>query len=182
MTDRPRPAIDPRAAAQIDAIVAIVQGVLGADALAAYLYGSAVQGGLKPASDIDVFVVSRRPTTLIEKRGLIDRLLAISGSHAAAGPARSVELTMAVRSEVRPWRYPPLLDLQYGDWLRGEFERGELPPWPTPNPDLAVLITIVLRDGRPLFGPPPADVLDPVPPGGPRPGHARRHPRPAGRP
>ena len=155
--------VDRRDTQQIQEVVGLVRGILGDDAIGGYLYGSAVHGGLKPSSDLDIFVVIRRPTTRVEQRALIDGLLPISGSHASAGPARSIELTMAVESEVRPWRYPAQLDLQYGDWLRREFERGDLPPWPTPSPDLAVLITIVRLGARTLFGPPPADVLDPVP-------------------
>jgi len=54
------------------------------------------------------------------------------------------------------------MDLQYGDWLRAELERGEIPP-PAPSPDLAVLITMTLLHGRPLVGPPPGDALSPVP-------------------
>ena len=50
-----------------------------------------------------------------------------------------------VESEIRPWRFPPSFDFQYGDWLRSEFESGNLEPWPTTtNPDLAALITMVL--------------------------------------
>jgi aminoglycoside adenylyltransferase-like protein len=64
---------------------------------------------------------------------------------------------------VRPWRYPPRLDLQYGDWWRSEFERGDGAPWTTPDPDLAILITTVLLASQPVFGPPATDVLDPVP-------------------
>jgi streptomycin 3"-adenylyltransferase len=149
--------------AQIDQVVETVRATLGPDAIGAYLYGSAVHGGLRPDSDIDILVVSRRPTTPQEKSSLVDRLLPLSGRHARSGPARSIELTIVVHSEVVPWRYPPLLDLQYGDWLRREFERGELPAGPAPDPDLAVLLTIVRTDGRALFGPPPADVLDTVP-------------------
>jgi hypothetical protein len=108
-------------------------------------------------------VASRREATPAERRTLIDGLLPISGRHARNGPARPLELTIVVQSEVRPWRYPPALDFQYGDWLRREFERGELPPWPTPSPDLAVLITTVLRTSQPLLGPPAVQVLDPVP-------------------
>ena len=151
--------------AQLDTIVDIVRLVLGDDAIGGYLYGSAVEGGLRPDSDIDVLVVSRRPTTPREQREFVDRLLPISGWHASGGPARSIELTIIVESEVRPWRYPPLLDLQYGDWLRSEFERGDLPAWPAPTPDLAILLTIVRRSARPLFGPPPSEILDTVPRG-----------------
>jgi predicted nucleotidyltransferase len=116
--------LDARDRAQIDQIIEVTQTTLGPEAEAAYLSGSAVDGGLRPDSDIDVLVVSRRPATPAEKRQIIDLLLPISGRHAALGPARSIELTIVVGSEVRPWRYPPLLDLQYGDWLRPEFERG----------------------------------------------------------
>lgn len=159
----PRLNLDARATAQLDAVVEIVRTVIGRDLIAAYLYGSAVEGGLRWRSDLDVMVVTRRSTTPSEKRQLIDGLLRISGSRATSGPARSIELTSVVQSEVRPWRYPPRIDLLYGDWMRAEFERGDPSPWPSPNPDLGVLLTMVLRAGVPLLGPPAAEVLDPVP-------------------
>ena len=151
--------------AQIDKIVGLVRDVLGHDAVGAYLHGSAVLGGLRPHSDIDVLVVSRRATTPEEKRVLIDRLLLLSGRGDPSGRSRSIELTIVIESEIRPWHFPPRWDFQYGDWLRPEFERGNLTPWTTPNPDLAPLITMVLLGDRSLFGPPPAQVFDPVPQG-----------------
>jgi streptomycin 3"-adenylyltransferase len=115
-------------------------------------------------SDIDILVVTLRPATIDEKRALIAKLLPISGHGNPTRMSRSVELTIVVQSDVRPWRYPPRLDFQYGDWWRVEFERGELTPWTSPNPDLALVLQMVLAANRPLFGPPPAEVLDPVPP------------------
>lgn len=151
---------------QLDQIVALVRDVLGPDVIGVYLHGSAVLGRLRPLSDIDLFVLSRRSTTLEEKRRLVDHLLPISGRGNPLAPSRPVELTIVVESVVRPWRYPPSFDFQYGDWLRREFESGNLAPWPTMiNPDLASLITMVLLASKSLFGPPPADVFDPVPPG-----------------
>jgi predicted nucleotidyltransferase len=147
---------------QIGELVDLVGSVLGDDIVGVYLYGSAVMGGLQWSSDLDVFVVARRPTTPAERRVLGQRLLPMSGMHAAAGPSRSIELTIVVQSDVRPWRYPPRLDFQYGDWLRAEFERGA-PPSPRPSPDLAVVITMVLASARHLFGPSAAEVLDPLP-------------------
>lgn len=144
-------------------IVRLVRNVLGADVVGAYLHGSAVLGGLRPSSDVDVFAVSRRRTTAGERRVLVDGLLEISGARARRGPARPVELTIVVQSDVRPWRYPPRSEFQYGEWLRDEFERGDTPS-PTPSPDLAPLITMVLLGNTPLYGPPPGEVLDPVPP------------------
>lgn len=145
--------------------MSLVHEVLGQDAIGAYLHGSSVLGGLRPGSDIDVLVLARRGTTPEEKRAFIDRLLVLSGHGDGSGRTRPIELTIVTESQVRPWRYPPSFDFQYGDWLRAEFERGDLAPWTTPNPDLAPLITMVRLGNSPLFGPPAADVLDPVPPG-----------------
>ncbi|MCH0572179.1 DUF4111 domain-containing protein [Streptomyces sp. MUM 136J] len=144
---------------QVQEIVGLVGGVLRQDALGIYLHGSAVLGGLRPASDVDVLVVSRRRMDERDRRALLGGLLQISGSR---NRARPVELTVAVQSEVRPWRYPPTCDFLYGEWLRAEYEAGEVPQ-PEPMPDLALLITMALTGDRPLTGPPPAQVLDPVP-------------------
>ena len=152
-----------RDAEQLDQIVGLVHDVLGVDALGAYLHGSTALDQLKPRSDLDVLVLSRRATTLEEKRALIERLLRISGRGDPSGDARPIELTIVVDSDIRPWRYPPRLDFLYGDWMRSEFERGDLTPWETPNPDLAPVITMVRSANRALFGPAPAEVFDPVP-------------------
>jgi streptomycin 3"-adenylyltransferase len=141
---------------QLEQVLGIVRDVLGPDVVGAYLHGSAVLDGLRAHSDLDVLVVSRRRTSLEEKDRLVSRLLAGTGS-------RPLELTIVVESEIRPWRFPPNLDFQYGEWFRGAFESGNLEPWETPNPDLAVLIAIALLGNRPLLGPPPTEVFDPVP-------------------
>ena len=141
---------------QLDQTVTLVREVLGDKLVGLYLFGSAVLGGLRPTSDLDLLAVSRRPTTPAERGRLVEGLLALSKW------PRYLELTVVVQSDVRPWRYPPTMDLQYGDWLRDGLERGEIPP-PAANPDLAALITMTLLHGRALAGPPPADVFAPVP-------------------
>ncbi len=113
-------------------------------------------GGLRPHSDLDVLAVVPEPMTSAARRELGRRLLGISGR------PRPIEVTVVATPEVKPWRYPPRMELQYGDWLRAEFERGEVEP-PNPNPDLAVLIAIVLQGDLPLAGPPPGEIFDPVP-------------------
>ncbi len=65
--------------------------------------------------------------------------------------------------DVRPWRYPPRLDLQYGDWWRQEFEQGDVEPWTNPNPDLAIVLAAARAASLPILGPPAVDVLDTVP-------------------
>ncbi|MDQ0718619.1 putative nucleotidyltransferase [Streptomyces luteogriseus] len=150
---------DPGAVNQVQEIVGLVGGVLGQDVIGTYLHGSAVLGGLRPASDVDVLVVSRRRMDEQDRRTLCGGLLRISGSR---NKVRPVELTVVVQSEVRPWRYPPTGDFLYGEWLRAEYEAGKVPQ-PEPMPDLALLITMTLTGDHPLTGPRPAQVLDPVP-------------------
>lgn len=150
-------------AEQLEQILAVVRGVLGPEVVGAYLYGSAVAGGLRPRSDVDILVVSRRPTTREEKQRLVDGLVPISRLRIRPPAWRPVELTVVAQREVRPWRFPPRVDFQYGEWLRDEFGSGNLEPSPESHSDLAVLLTMVLLRGRPLLGPPPTEALDPVP-------------------
>ncbi|AIS02046.1 aminoglycoside adenylyltransferase family protein [Streptomyces glaucescens] len=148
--------------AQVREVVRLVERVLGPEVVGVCAHGSGVLGGLRPASDLDVLAVTRRRMNGPERRALLDGLLAVSGPGAPGGP-RAVELTVVVHSEVRPWRFPPTADFLYGEWLREEFTAGG-PPAPRPMPDLALLVTTARAGAHPLSGPPPARVLDPVPP------------------
>ena len=154
---------EPESCDQIDAAIDIVRDVLGEAVCAAYLYGSAVAGGLRPSSDLDILVVSNRSLSRDAQAAIIRRLLPISGQHAIQGPARSLELSIVARPALVPWRYPPSIELQYGDWMRAEFERGDLPEWPKADPDVAILVETARRASVPLFGEPIAAVLEPVP-------------------
>lgn len=165
-TPGPRPeelALDETAREQIAAVLEALRDVLGPDLVGAYLHGSAVLGGLRPHSDLDVLAVSERRMTRPERASTIARLLAISGPYPAAAPPRPLEVTVVVRSDIRPWVYPPRMELQFGEWWREGYERGELEPWRTNDPDLAILITMVLLSDATLSGPPPSEVFDPVP-------------------
>lgn len=148
---------------QLGRILAVVSAELGTNVIGAYLYGSAVAGGLRPGSDLDVLVVSRRTTTREEKQRLVDGLVPLSRRGIRPPSWRPVELTVVAQSDVRPWRYPPRVDFQYGEWLHEEFESGDFEPSPESHADVGVLITMLLLAGRPLLGPPAAEVLDPVP-------------------
>lgn len=140
--------------AQLDRVMTLLRDVLGEALVGAYLFGSAVTSGLQPRSDLDVMAVVSRRTSTTQRAQLITQLLEISGH------PRYLEVTVVSQSDVRPWRYPPRMELQYGDWWRNEFEHGELQPWDEMNPDLASLITMVLDAGTVLYGPPPDEVLD----------------------
>ena len=152
----------PRVQGQTKRLVDGIHDALRDNVVGVYLHGSAVLGGLHPRSDIDVIVVTTRRTSLDDKRLLVDLLLALSGRGGSS--ARPIELDVVVHSEIRPWRYPPPFDFHFSELWRTEFERGELEPWPNrTNRDLASVITMTLVGDTPLFGPPPAQVFDPVP-------------------
>ena len=131
--------------------------------LGGYEHGSAVLGGVQATSDIDILVVTRRLATLVEKRQLVEGLMAISAPFPPPGPERCVEVTVVAQPQVPPWRYPPSVDLQYGEWLRERFERGDGRPLQAAvNVDLTTLLTHRAACNQPLFGPPPRALLDPV--------------------
>ncbi|WP_030667216.1 aminoglycoside adenylyltransferase family protein [Streptomyces rimosus] len=144
---------------QLAQTTGLLSDTLGPDLLGTYLHGSAVLGGLAPASDLDVLAVTRRSLDDRQRRALLAGLLEISGRTATVRP---VELTVVVRSEIRPWRFPPTGDFLYGEWLRDTL-RASGPPAPGPMPDLALVLTMALRGDHPLTGPPPAGLLPPVP-------------------
>jgi predicted nucleotidyltransferase len=154
--------LDPVAAGQLRGLVGLLREVLEDAIVGVYLFGSAVRGGLRPDSDLDLLAVIDRRTAPNERRALIDGLLARSRSPAHR-ERRHLEVTVVVLDAVRPWRYPPPLELQFGDWWRTEFEAGDLAPWTSPNPDLAVVLTTVRDDSVALVGPPAPEVLDAVP-------------------
>ncbi|MEO5986410.1 MAG: aminoglycoside adenylyltransferase family protein [Candidatus Limnocylindria bacterium] len=149
-----------QAAAVVGVLVAAVPA---GTVVAAYLYGSAVTGGLHRDSDLDLLGVVSRRLTDAEKRAVVGGLIPISRRDLRPMAWRPVELTLLVLVEVRPWHYPPRFDLQYGEWLRDDLADGSLPPSPDTSPDVALLVTMVRLASRTLFGVPAADLLDPVP-------------------
>ena len=148
---------------QIQQCVIVLENILKKDLLSIYLYGSAMIGGLQKYSDIDLFVISKRTTTSEEKIQIIKNFLQISGRYMKEEKL-PIELTIVNISEINPWKYPTKFDFQYGEWLRDNFEKGEVEPWSTKiMPDLAILITKVLLASKTLFGFPPEKLLCPIP-------------------
>ncbi len=143
--------------------VSIIKEILGPDLLGIYLFGSSILGGLQKYSDLDLFVVSNRATTFEEKAKLIASLLQISGIYMKSEKL-PIELTIVAQSELNPWRYPPRFDFQYGEWLREQFEQGNIEPKQAKEmPDLAVIVTQILLASKTLVGAPPEELLCKVP-------------------
>jgi streptomycin 3"-adenylyltransferase len=141
-------------------VAALVAEVLGKDLLGAYLYGSALAGGLRPGSDLDVLAVTRRRTSPAQRRALIAGLRPLSARDGRPHAWRPVELTIAALPDIAPPTYPPRVDFQSGEWLRAEFDAGQARPWRTPNPDLLIVLAQVRWASTALLGP-DADALLP---------------------
>jgi predicted nucleotidyltransferase len=152
------------AAAQATAAVGALADLLGDELVAVYLYGSAVDGRLRPDSDLDLFVVTRVGLEPPDRRRIVEALTPISARRLRPTVWRPLEVTVVAQEAVRPWRYPPTMELQFGEWLRDAFDHGDVEAHAVPSPDLAILVSMVRATGRPLLGPPAHELLDPVPP------------------
>jgi len=138
------------------------------EAVGVYLFGSAVSSGLRPDSDIDLMMLTIRSMTAVERRALVDLLLRVSGrrGHADTFPdaadRRPIELTSLVSTPSEPWATAPQRDFQYGEWLRKDLIRGDLPA-PADDPDVVLLAATALQAHRVLFGPALDTLLAPIP-------------------
>ncbi|MBO4121491.1 DUF4111 domain-containing protein [Cupriavidus gilardii] len=142
----------------------VVTSVLGDNIAGAYLFGSAIAGGLRPASDIDLLVLTHRPMPSPARGQLVAALMKVSGERAEHGPARNAEVTIIVRDDIVPWRHPPNSDFVYGEWLRDAFEAGVVPA-PTVDPDLTLVLATALQGHRALLGPALTRFLPSIPAG-----------------
>lgn len=147
---------------QIDETINLVKAVVGEKVLGIYLYGSYIQGGLMPQSDIDIFVLLNDPTDDGEKQQLVKGLLEISIED-PNDKRRPIELNMATQAELKPWSGSPHMDFQYGEWIRQEIESGKISPSADADTDLAIIVTQVLTQGKKLYGEDASQLLDPLP-------------------
>ncbi len=117
----------------------VVDGVLGDSISGIYLFGSAVVGGLKRDSDVDILVAVANPPSFEQNRTLVSELMNVSGAIGNPQAIRPVELTVITVSDVVPWQFPPRAEFVYGEWLREEFEAGSVPE-AARDPDLAIVL------------------------------------------
>lgn len=140
----------------------VVEGVLGDSIIGIYLFGSAVVGGLKRDSDVDILVAVSNSPTFEQRKTLVSQLMSVSGAIGNPQAIRPVELTVIRVSDVVPWQFPPRTEFVYGEWLREEFEAGSVPE-PVHDPDLAIVLKKVMDNSLPLYGSYAAKVFEPVP-------------------
>nr|ADZ31323.1 aminoglycoside-3'-adenylyltransferase [Pseudomonas aeruginosa] len=129
-----------------------------------HLYGSALDGGLKPYSDIDLLVTVAAQLDETVRQALVVDLLEISASPGQREALRSLEVTIVVHGDVVPWRYPARRELQFGEWQRKDILAGIFEP-ATTDVDLAILLTKVRQHSLALTGSAAEDFFNPVPEG-----------------
>lgn len=129
----------------------VVEAVLGDLIVGVYLYGSAIVGGLKRDSDVDVLVAVTHPPTFLQRKSLVARLMRLSGAIGNSKGTRPVELTVVAVPDAVPWRFPPRAEFVYGEWLREKLE-AESVSEPTRDPDLTIVLKKVLDNSLPLYG------------------------------
>lgn len=152
----------PCAQKQIQTACALIESILGRELMAIHLYGSAMDGGLKPLSDIDLLVTVRSPLRDEQRHTLMQKLLAISAWPGTSEIYRALEVTVVVWSQILPWQFPPMRELQFGEWLRDEIANGEYEP-AQPDPDLAILLTKARQNSLPLRGEAASTLFEAVP-------------------
>lgn len=163
------PVFPAEASTQLSAALDVIQRHLEPSLLAVHLYGSAVDGGLKPKSDLDLLVtVASRPDDAVRRALLLD-LLDVSAppvtsltSTSEGNGLRSLEVTVIVYDDVVPWRYPPMREMQFGEWLRDDITSGIIEPARI-DVDLTILLVKARQRSVALVGPPADEFFDPIP-------------------
>ncbi|HHW08432.1 MAG TPA: DUF4111 domain-containing protein [Firmicutes bacterium] len=157
---------------QLSCAQKVIERHLADKVMAIHLFGSAVDGGLKPQSDIDLLVTVSIQLDDAIRQALLQDLLTVSVPPDGGGRGgdgfwlkrnwRSLEVTVLVYQDVLPWRYPPRRELQFGEWLRREIEAGRHLP-PVADPDLTILIAKARQHSIALVGPPAETFFAPIP-------------------
>lgn len=147
---------------QVHAASALIRQLFAGNLVAIHLYGSAVENGLKPQSDIDLLVTLREPMDARLRGTVMRELLTLSAPPGTSERYRALEVTVVLFSQIVPWRFPPVREMQFGEWLRDDIGAGVFEPAQA-DPDLAILLTQARRASVPLFGEPAATLFSVIP-------------------
>ncbi|MBP6353932.1 MAG: DUF4111 domain-containing protein [Acinetobacter sp.] len=145
---------------QILQTIQLFKSTLAEDLLAVYLYGSSVDGGLKPQSDVDLLVIINRDLQNAERHSLAQKLLDISVPIGRLD-GRALEITVLNSPKITAQTYPFSYEMQWGEWLRAELVQG-LPLESSEDPDIAILLKKVQLHHHVLLGEPPSVYLPTV--------------------
>ena len=153
----------PEIPAEARVALAIAKDVFGDHLRAVYLHGSAVMGGLRPQSDVDVLVIIDLPMTDSMRKRLLARLLEVSGRYPVRpGAPRCIELMVFLKDRLAAPAFPACGEFIYGEWLRDSFEAGGLPE-PLCDPDITLVLAQARQQALTLFGPAPGNLFAEIP-------------------
>ena len=147
---------------QLSEVLSVIERHLESTLLAVHLYGSAVDGGLKPYSDIDLLVVVYAPPALESKMAFVRALLVLEADCPPKGLEMSVVLAEACAHPGHPAPFElhgsPMHWPRFREDLAGACAamRGE-------DPDLAAHFAVAREAGIALCGPAARMVFAPVP-------------------
>ncbi|MCC8365766.1 DUF4111 domain-containing protein [Xenorhabdus sp. PB61.4] len=148
---------------EADNALLILQRRLAGSLVAVYLHGSAVAGGLRPNSDVDLLVVINKPLTSEIRECLATDLMLISGRYPSDPDGRRpVELIVFLCTDLRASHYPARSEFMYGEWLRHQYEEGKMLK-PVCDPELTLVLAQSRQEAIPLIGPPASDLLPVIP-------------------
>lgn len=145
---------------QLQSALALVQQILSLDLQALYLHGSAVAGGLRPQSDLDILAVVDAPLSDEQRQDLIAALLSVSAPHPATpGGPRCIELVVCRLADLQRNVHPAKVEFIYGEWLRDAFMEGYLSD-AAADPEYTLLLAQARQQAQLLWG---RDVLADMP-------------------
>ena len=154
-------AVPSEIAEQVSQACKVIESHLAPELHAIHLYGSALDGGLRPLSDIDLLVTLQARLDESIRPQLLRDLLAVSAPPGENAALRPLEVTIVAHDEVVPWRYPAQRELQFGEWLRRDIQAGVFDR-AVSDIDLTILLKKVRLHSAALMGASAEEVFDPV--------------------
>lgn len=135
---------------QLNEVITLAENIFSGHLAGIYLYGSATLGRLRPESDLDILILVNRKMTDAMRKNFTQALLSLS--HPAGSlPQRPLEVTVIHLPDILPWKFPPLCEYLYGEWLRETIAAGKLPQAHS-DPDLTILLWQAEISSLPLRG------------------------------
>ena len=143
----------------LNIIIERYKSILGKNLVGVYLHGSLAMGCYTNESDIDLIVVVREPINIIDKKVIIESIIALDNL-----PRKGIELSIVLEKHTKQFIYPTPFELHYSDshrdrylsdsnYLCGNFM----------DKDLAAHFTIIIYRGICLYGKKIEEVFTDVP-------------------
>lgn len=142
---------------QVSVVTALLQKILQKQLIGVYLYGSAVLGGLKHESDLDILAIIKGCLNEEHRLILTKQLLELSGKTGDKNN-RPLEVTIISENILSLTEKIPECEYMYGEWLRADIESGKIPQRYN-EPDVILLLFQARSSSIVLYGVPAENLL-----------------------